>query len=74
MNLTRTTVRLEPTLKKAAELKALELDMTFQDLFTQALKTYLDKTNKKKAQKLIFMSQPMGAPLDNLTREDLYAD
>lgn len=74
MNLQRTTVRLEPTLKKAAERKALELDITFQDLFSEALRQYLQKKAFTKAKKLVFHTQSLGTPLDNVSREDLYAD
>lgn len=72
--LSRTTVRLHPQLKKAAETKALELDITFQDLFNDALHAYLKDLSHKKAKKIVFHSQDLGVPLDNLTREDIYAD
>jgi len=74
MQLQRTTVRLEPILKKELEAKAFELNLTFQDIFTQALKNYLHQKNKAKAQKIVFLTQPLGKKLVNLTREELYAD
>ncbi len=72
--LVRTTVRLEPGLKKSLELKAVELNVTFQDLFNQALKIYLRQASRQKAKRLVFAAQDLGVPLDRLTREDLYAD
>jgi hypothetical protein len=74
MELIRTTIRLEPVLKKSAEMKAVELDMSFQELCAQALAEFLDKSAQEKATKLTFLAQPLGEPLDHLTREDLYAD
>jgi hypothetical protein len=74
MNLTRTTVRLPEPLKKAAVTKALELNITFQDLVSQALSSFLNQMSRKKAKKIVFPSHDLGVPLDNLTREDYYAD
>lgn len=72
--LVRTTLRLNPTLKKAAEIKAAQLDTTMQALFNDALAEYLDNMSKKKAKKIVFKSQNIGQPLDNLTREDILAE
>ncbi len=74
MYLTRTTVRIEPGLKKAIQAKALELNINFQTLFNQALRTYLDQLAQHKAEKLVFKSRDLGIPLNNLSREDIYAD
>jgi len=74
MQLLRTTIRLDHVLKKAAKQKAIEENISFQDLMQRALKNYLIFESKKKAKKIIFKSQAIGAPLDNLTREDIYAD
>lgn len=74
MQLTRTTVRLKPPLKKAAELKALELDITFQALLERAIEKYLQDESYIKAQTLIFKDRKLGAPLDDLIREELYVD
>jgi hypothetical protein len=73
MNLTRTTVRIHPELKRAAEQKSLELDITFQQLLTYALEDYLQKEAKEKAKKMIFLAQPLGFSWDSITREDIYA-
>jgi hypothetical protein len=74
MLFTRTTVRLEPSLKKEAELKALELNLSFQSLFSEALRAYLRSARKKKAKRIIFHAQSLGDPTPDLTREDFYAD
>lgn len=74
MQTARTTIRLNPPLKKAAQQKALELNMSFQTLMEQALKNYLKHEAKKNADAIIFNTQGIGANLDNLTRDDIYAD
>ena len=74
MQLTRTTVRLQPPIKKAAEIKALELNISFQTLLNQALELYLRLESNKKAKKIVFNTKDIGFSLDNLTREDIYAD
>ncbi|MEX0896113.1 MAG: hypothetical protein WDZ94_04245 [Patescibacteria group bacterium] len=71
---TRTTIRLSPPLKKAAQKKAVELDISFQTLLSKALQRYLEYEAKKEAKKIVFRSKDIGVPLDNLTREDIYAD
>jgi len=74
MQLTRTTVRLRAPLKKAAEMKALELDITFQAILEQALELFLRQESHQKTQKIIFKDRNMGVNLDQLNREDIYAD
>jgi len=74
MQLLRTTVRLSPPLKKAAEKKAFEMNTTFQALLEKALESYLQQDSRRSAQKLIFRDRNLGVPLDELNREDLYAD
>jgi GR25 family glycosyltransferase involved in LPS biosynthesis len=70
--LIRTTLRIEEKLKKDAERKALEDDITLQEIFNKALEDYLKKAAKKEAKKMIFKSYHLGEPLDNLTRDDIY--
>lgn len=72
--LVRTTLRLKENLKKAAEKKALQDDVTLQGIFNRALEEYLDKDARKKAKKIIFKTHHLGNPLDNLTRDDFYPD
>ena len=72
--LTRTTLRIKENLKKAAEYKALRDDVTLQEVFNRALEEYLKKEAQKKAKKIIFKTHKLGAPLDNLTRDDFYPD
>lgn len=72
--LIRTTLRLKENLKKTAEKKALQDDVTLQDIFNNALEEYLEKDAKKEAKKIIFKIHHLGEPLDNLTRDDFYPD
>lgn len=74
MQLVRTTLRIKTTLKKAVEKKALEQDTTLQELFNLALERYLEEEGKKEAKKIVFKTHNLGAPLDNLRREDYYSD
>lgn len=71
--LIRTTLRIQDHLKKSAERKALEEDTTLQDIFNKALESYLQNQAKKEAKKIVFKTHDLGAPLDNLTREDYYS-
>lgn len=74
MQTTRTTVRLQKPLQIAAKKQAQDLDISFQTLVTRALEAYLNNVSQKKAEEIIFKSRSIGAKLDNLTREDIYAD
>lgn len=68
----RTTLRLQPQLKKLAQKKALEKNLTLQEIFNQALAEYLRKDFKEKARKLIVKTHNLGVPLDDLKRGDYY--
>lgn len=72
--LIRTTLRIRDNLKRSAERKALQDDMTLQEVFNQALEEYLEKDARKQAKKIIFKTHKLGEPLDNLTRDDFYPD
>ncbi len=72
--LVRTTLRLKENLKRTAEKKALQDDVTLQEIFNQALEEYLEKDAKKEAGRIIFKTHHLGKPLDNLTRDDFYPD
>lgn len=74
MKLVRTTLRLEEPLKKAAERLAFENKTTLQRIFNDSLRQYLSKKSHKKAKRLVIRSRDLGESLDNLTREDYYAD
>lgn len=74
MNLTRTTLRLNTDLKRAAEKRALEEDTTLQAVLNEALEQYLSNQAKKTAQKIVFQTHNLGQPLDNLTRADYYPE
>lgn len=72
--LIRTTLRIQDNLKKNAERKALQDDVTLQEVFNRALEEYLEKDACKQAKKIIFKTHNLGEPLDNLTRDDFYPD
>ena len=72
--LVRTTLRLEESLKKAAELKALEESLTLQEIFNTALNDYLKSQAKKQARRIVFKSHNLGTPLDLLRRKDYYSN
>ncbi len=74
MDLTRTTIRIPPQLKRAAQEQALEEGISFQDLVNQTLRIYIQNKTVKKAKKIVFPTHDLGVPLDNLIREDFYAD
>ena len=74
MQLVRTTIRLNSQLKKFAERKALEDDISLQKIVNIALEKYLEDEGKKEAKKIIFKTHHLGKPLDNLTRDDYYQD
>ncbi len=67
-------MRLKENLKKTAERKALQDDITLQEIFNRALEEYLDKDARNQAKKIIFKTHHLGEPLDNLTRDDFYPD
>ncbi len=70
--LVRTTLRIEENLKKTAEHKALQDDMTLQDIFNRALSHYLEVQSKIEAKKIVFKTHNLGKPLNNLRRADYY--
>jgi signal recognition particle GTPase len=72
MNLTRTTLRINTNLKKAAEKQAIKEDTTLQAVFNEALEQYLNKKAKDSARKIVFHTHDLGVPLDNLKRNDFY--
>jgi hypothetical protein len=74
MQLARTTLRLKENLKKRAEKKAFEENVSLQTIFNRALEQYLDQQAKIQAKKIIFNTHRLGTPLDNLTRDDFYPD
>ncbi|MEK7517773.1 MAG: hypothetical protein AAB583_04440 [Patescibacteria group bacterium] len=74
MQLLRTTLRLKENLKKRAQKKALEENLSLQDIFNRALEQYLEKDSKRLAKKIIFKTHNLGKDLDNLTRDDFYPD
>ncbi len=70
--LIRTTLRIKGNLKKSAELKALQDDVSLQDIFNLALEKYFDTEGKKEAKRIVFKTHKLGEPLDNLKRADYY--
>lgn len=74
MQLIRTTLRLKENLKKRAEKKAFDENVSLQAIFNAALELYLDQQAKRQAKKIVFKTHDLGVPLDNLRREDFYPD
>ena len=74
MQLIRTSLRLKENLKKRAEKKAFDENVSLQTIFNRALDTYLDQKAKREASRIIFKTHHLGTPLDNLTRDDFYPD
>ncbi len=72
--LIRTTLRIEEKLKRNAEQKAIQDNLTLQEIFNKALEDYLNEEAKKKAKRIIFKTHHLGEALDNLTRDDFYPD
>lgn len=70
--LIRTTLRLKENLKRTAERKALQDDVTLQEVFNLALEHYLENEAKTEAKKIVFKTHNLGKPLDNLRRADYY--
>ncbi len=70
--LVRTTLRIKENLKKSAELKALQDDISLQDILNRALEYYLEKEAKTEAKRLVFKTHNLGKPLDKLKRVDYY--
>ena len=70
--LIRTTLRIKENLKKTAERKALQEDITLQEVFNSALEFYFEKEAKAEAKKIVFKTHDLGEPLDNLKRADYY--
>ncbi|MBI2021617.1 hypothetical protein HYS93_01890 [Candidatus Daviesbacteria bacterium] len=70
--LVRTTLRIREHLKRNAEKKALQDEVTLQEVFNRALEDYLEKDAKKEAKKIVFKTHDFGVPLDNLKRKDYY--
>jgi hypothetical protein len=72
MNLTRTTLRINSSLKREAEKRAHEQNTTLQAIFNDALSEYLDNQSRNKAKQIIFRTHDLGTPLDNLDRSHYY--
>lgn len=74
MQIKRTTIRLDQQLEKEVKKTSLEIGLSFQEMVNLALKDYIKKTKTNKIKKIIFETKEMGVNLDNLTRDDIYAD
>lgn len=70
--LVRTTLRINENLKKSAELKAMHLNITLQEIFNRALAQYLELDAQKQAKKIVFKTHNLGEPLESLKRADFY--
>jgi len=67
-------LRLKENLKKRAEKKAFDENVSLQAIFNTALELYLNQKAKSQAKKIIFKTHHLGRALDNLTRDDFYPD
>lgn len=74
MDLARTTIRIPLALKKQAHQLALEENTSLQELVNVGLRFLIEQKAKRKAKKIVFHSRNLGVALDNLTRDDFYAD
>lgn len=74
MKTIRTTFRIEEQLKKEADKKAFDLNITLQKLFNDALRMLLKDLSKKKASRVVLFSKPVDKRIDNLTRDEIYED
>ena len=74
MNVTRTTLRINSSLKRAAERQAAEEETTLQSVFNDALEQYLENKAVAKAAKIAFHTHDIGEPLDTLRRGDFYPE
>lgn len=72
MQFIRTTLRLKEDLKKRAEKKAFDENISLQAIFNRALELYLDQNAKRQAKEIIFKTHDLGIALDNLRRKDFY--
>ncbi len=72
--LVRTSLRINENLKRIAEQKALNMHITLQDIFNDALAQYLEHDAQKQAKKIVFKTHDLGVPLDNLKRADYYSE
>lgn len=70
MNMIRTSLRLKSELKKEAEIRALKENITFQELFNDALYDFLK--GKKRINKIVFNDKPISKKMNHLTRDDIY--
>lgn len=74
MQVQRTTLRLEPTLKKQVFALAAEQNTSMQAICNQALRNYIKTAAQKTATKILFKTHDLGTQFDNLTRDDYYDD
>ncbi len=74
MQVQRTTLRLEPNLKKQVLALAAEQNTSMQAICNLALRNYLKTVAQKTATKILFKTHDLGTQLENLTRDDYYDD
>lgn len=72
MQLVRTSLRIEQSLKETAEELAYTEKKTLQEIFNKALYDYVTKKARKRAKKIMFITHDLGVKLDKLTRDDFY--
>ena len=74
MQLVRTTIRLDPELKKKAQKLALEQDKSFQELIVEALDKYFEEEATKKAEEFFVPDFDLGKNINKLSRDDIYGE
>jgi len=72
MKKVRTTLKIEENLKTQAELKAVKERITLQDIFNNALRSYLREQTKKDVKKLVFHDKAIDKNMGNLSRNEIY--
>ena len=72
MKTVRTTLRIEEPLKKAVEKRALDQNTTFQKLFNDALRMFVNDINTNAIKEIVFIYKAVDKNMNNLSRKDYY--
>ena len=72
MKTVRTTLRIEEPLKKAVEKRALDQNTTFQKLFNDALRMFVNDINTNAIKEIVFIDKAVDKNMNNLSRKDYY--
>lgn len=72
MQLVRTTLRLDKSLKEEAKELALKEKTTLKEVFNKALSDFVMNKARNRAKKMVIHAHDLGVNLNNLTRDDIY--